>query len=794
MPHRIQSEHQHDVKHGTMDRQVTQIASRVSAAIGTDFFRSMTEHLARVLAADCVYIGEFVGGHTERVKTLAAWRDHQAESFSFELAGSAALPTALGKPSIVKSRVQVRFPSDPLLTQWHAQACVGIPLKNSRDLPAGVIMTVYRKPLRDTNAPREILEVFAPRAADELERRQEEELLRGSEQRYRAFVADNADGMWRIEFEPPVPTTLPEREQLEAIYRDGHIAECNLAMARQLGSDNPDQLIGTPLNKIGLLSNPTVRNATIHAIRAGYRFNTVETAPDGPDDKPRYMLRTQWGIVENNLLRRMWGSTRDITELKQFEKALDESEQRFCGLLQNLPLIVVIAQPNGDVEFWNDRLSRPTGWKPADVDGRNWIDLTIPAAERARVRASLQAAVADPPRPVHFQSPFLGHDGERRWIAWDSTSLRDAEGNTLSVAIVGCDITEFKTLEAQFHQAQKLEHIGRMTGGIAHDFNNLLTVVMGHAGVLLDKTPGSDPARGFLLQILAAAEKGAGLTERLFTFSRHRVLRPEILNPAALIADDLHMIRHLAGDRIQVVSHLDESPAFIHADAGQIHQILLNLVVNARDAMPSGGTLAISTSNAGSRYVQISVSDTGIGMTEEVRSHLFEPFYTTKAEGKGTGLGLSMVYGIVQQSCGHIDIDTKPGAGTTIRIFLPQVQPAESAARTADTAGAAPGGTETIALIEDQPDVRMLASGILRDLGYRVLEAESPAQALQWLPDRGGDPVHLLVIGLARPNPSLEQLARIFADSRAETRVLWLQKPFTREVLAAVVRESLDRQ
>ncbi len=793
MPHRIQSERRSGAKPGSVERQVSEIASRVSAAIGTDFFRSMAEHLARVLAADCVYIGEFVGGQSERVRTLAAWQDNQHESFSYELAGSAAMPIALGKPSLCKSHAQDRFPSDPLFPKLDAQACVGIPLMNSRDLPVGLIMTVYRKPLRDTNGPREILEVFASRAAAELERRQQEELLRGSEQRYRAFIADNADGMWRIEFEPPVPTTLPEGEQLEAIYRNGHVAECNLAMARLLGLDDPEQLVGLPLKNIGPFSTPSVRNATIYAIRSGYRFNTVETSPDGPDGKRRYMLRTQWGIVENNQLRRLWGSTRDVTELKQFEKALDESEQRFCGLLQNLPLIVMIVQPNGDVEFWNDRLSHPTGWKLPEVAGKNWIDLMIPTSERARVRASILAAVSDPPRPVHFQSPFLGPDGERRWIAWDCTSLRDAEGVTFSVVIAGCDITEFKALEVQFRQTQKLEHLGRMTGGIAHDFNNLLTVVMGHTGVLLDKTPASDPAHSFLLQIMGAAEKGAGLTERLFTFSRHRVLRPETLNPAALIADDLHMLRHLAGDRIQVVSHLDETPAFVHADAGQMHQILLNLVVNARDAMQGGGTLTISTSSADARYVQISVTDTGTGMTEEVRSHLFEPFYTTKAEGKGTGLGLSMVYGIVQHSGGHIEVDTSPGSGTSIRIFLPQVQPPAPAALAPDP-GNALGGTETILLIEDQPDVRTLAAGILRDLGYRVLEAQSPVQALQWVPGHGGDPVHLLLVGLAMPNPSAEQLARTFAASRPATRVLWLQKPFTRETLAMAARGLLDRK
>jgi PAS domain S-box-containing protein len=675
-------------------------------------------------------------------------------------------------------------------------------------------MTVYSKPIQNVRSPKEILDIFAPRAAAELERRQQEEQLRRSEQRHRAFITTNTDAMWRIEFDPPVSTALPERDQLEAIYRNGYIAECNEALARQLGADNPEQIVGWPIKDIALLSNPSVRNATIHAIRSGYRYNTIETTPVGVDGKIRYLLRTQWGIVDHGMLRRIWGSTRDLTELKQSEIALDASEQRFSGLLECLPLIVLVVQPNGEVTFWNDHLTRLTGWRFSDISGKDWIDLMIPVGERARVRATIAAASTNPPRPVHFQSPLLGRNGERRWIAWDSTGLRDADGITAEIAVVGCDITEFKALEAQFHQTQKLEHIGRMAGGIAHDFNNLLTVIMGHTGVLLETARPPQPVRDALEQILKAAETGANLTQRLFAFSRHRVLRPEVLNPGDLIADDERMIRQLVGDRIQVVIRLDSSPGFVQADAGHLHQIILNLVVNARDAMPGGGTLTISTSNADPHSVEITVADTGTGMTEEVCTHMFEPFYTTKEQGKGTGLGLSTVYGIVQQSGGHIVVETKPESGSTFQIFLPKVPPQAGTRQTLRKTGEAPAGTETILLVEDQREVRMLAAGILRDLGYRVLEAENPAQALELALHPGGDAVQLLLAGVTKPGTAGSELADTIKTSCRNLRVVfmsgytgpaggmqdiaergigWLQKPFTREALAVAVRELLDQ-
>jgi two-component system cell cycle sensor histidine kinase/response regulator CckA len=678
-----QTERAADRSHLETDRRVLQIANRVSATIGIEFFHSMVEHLAEVLQADCVYIGEFLGGQTERVKTLAVCPE-LPDGFEHELAGSASAQVALGKPCLCRAHARGRYPDDPLLARLGAEACVGVPLLNSGGHSLGLMMTVYRSPIADPDIPMTILEAFADRAAAELERKQRGEQLRQSEERHRAFVALNPDALWRIEFEPPVPTSLTEQEQLERIYLDGYLAECNDALARLLGAKTVKELIGRPIRELERLSNPSVRNATLHAIRSGYRFGTVETGPFGRDEKPRYMLRSQWGIVEDGLLRRLWGCTREITELKLSELAFDASEQRMLHLMENLPLMVVMLHPDGQIAFCNDHLLEFTGWRLADVLEKNWVDLMIPAAERGRVRAAIAATNTEPRRPVHFESPLLGSAGVHCWTAWDSTSLRDAEGKNAMTANLGTDITDFKHLEAQFQQAQKLESVGRLAGGLARDFNKLLTVIGNCNEQLLAKSNPLDGAYIGLSEIRRAAEKGVGLTQRLLAFSGQPGLRPEILNLNTLIAQDERMLRQLIGERIELVTNLDSSLDAVHADAGQVHQIVLNLVMNARDAMPHGGTLTISTSNLDivacataipgvkpGSYVQLTVADTGTGMSEEVSNHVFEPFYTTKEPGKGTGLGLSTVYGLVQQGGGHIVFESAPGHGTLFKILLP---------------------------------------------------------------------------------------------------------------------------
>jgi hypothetical protein len=795
--------------------------------VGADYFAAIARHLSEALAADCVLIGEFLGGHMERVKTRAANLDGHPYNVEYDLAGSASAQVAVGRLVMCKSAAQSRFPEDAVLRETRAEACIGLSLPDAEKKPAGVLLALYRTPIASFRTARAILEIFADRTAAELVREREDDRLRESDQRYRAFIARNSDAMWRVELEEPVPTNLPEEEQLQRIYELGYVAECNDAAARFMGRDRGEELIGCRVQDLVSLSTLTVREATLAAIRSGYRFSTVETSPVDSQGVQRYTLRSQWGIVEDGKLERIWGSNRDITALKKSEKALDASEQRMADLLETLRMAVVIEDPNGRAAFCNRYLYSVTGWEPNAILGKDWLEMMVPANERSGIRAAL-AGRATPDSPVHFESTLLGADGSRAQFAWDSALLRDSEGNAAALAQVGRDVTEYRAMQAQLEQADKLASIGRIAGGVAHDFNNLLTVIMGYSGALLENLQTEDSSHEALTQIHKAAQKGAALTQGLLAFGRRQVLRPVVVNLNVIIRDVECILRRLLGEQIRMTTELAEDLCLVRVDPGQFNQVLMNLVVNARDAMPSGGTLTIRTATTawfggkpcaqpckGNQFAEVVVSDTGSGMTEDIRSHMFEPFFTTKETGKGTGLGLSTVYGIVQQSGGHINVETVPGSGTTFHVLLPQVehgtvetveQPAPVTSRRY--------GNETILLVEDQEDVRVLTARVLEDFGYTVLEADGPEKALKLSHDYENT-VHLLITDVVMPGTGGIELADTIRRMRCQVRVLfisgytncadladrlagrafnYLPKPYTPDQLGAAVRSLLDQE
>ena len=811
---------------GVKERSVLQIARKVAATIGADFFRVIAKHLAKALAADCVLIGEFRGGAMEGVKTLGAFMDGEPADFEYELAGSASALVAAGRPCSCHASAQERFPSDTLLHAVGAQALVGAPLEDREGRILGLIMVLYRAPVANFRVPKQLLEVFSGRAAAELSRKRQEDELRESEQRYRAFIAGNADAMWRIELAHPVSVNLSEEEQLDRIYEFGYIAECNDALARRLGFDKAQQLIGHRVTEVAPLSDPEVRHAQLLAIRAGYEFTTIETSAVDRFGVRRNFLRSQWGIVEDGKLERIWGTSRDITTLKQSQQALSASEKRMADLLESVQLVVVIVDPQGRAVFCNNYFYAMTGWKQDDVIGKDWLDAMMPPEDQNRLRSAFASRAANPDGPAHFESTMIGAANHRWQFEWDRTALRDPDGSLAAWANIGRDVTEYRLLEAQLRQAQKLATVGRLAGGLAHDFNNLLTVVMGYSAALLRDCEPSDSAYLGLTQIRKAAAKGAELTHRLLAFGRRQVLRPEVLNLNTVIADAEHMIHQLIGDDISLA--LEPAPSLwrTRLDAGSFHQVLLNLAANARDATPRGGRLTIATSNITikraadspsgmlpGQYVQVTVADTGVGMTEETRSHLFEPFFTTKEHGQGAGLGLSTVYGIVQQSGGNIFVDTAPGKGTTFRLYFPMVQGDATKPREENANSNVQRGTENILLVEDREDVRRLTGQILRDLGYTVLEADGPARALELAQDRS-HPIHLLLTDVVMPEMNGLELAdhvltyqnaikvlymsgysdapTNLSERLAEPGYAYLQKPFTPHTLAASVRRVLD--
>jgi len=380
--------------------------------------------------------------------------------------------------------------------------------------------------------------------------------------------------------------------------------------------------------------------------------------------------------------------------------------------------------------------------------------------------------------------------------------------------------------EAQLHQAQKIEAVGRLAAGVAHDFNNILTVITGHSELLLGQLAADDPRRKSAEQIEKSADFAAALTRQLLTFSRKQVIEPRVLNPNTVVLNVEKMLRRLIGEDIDFRTVLDSAVGNIKADPGQIEQVIMNLAVNARDAMPKGGKLTVTTTNtsldenylkhfpdlSAGDYVMLAITDTGTGMSEEVKAHLFEPFFTTKPEGKGTGLGLATCFGIVKQNAGHISLYSELGRGTTFKIYFPRVQSALQPARVRSQPAAVAGGCETVLLVEDEPAVRELTALMLREKGYTVVEAVNGEEGLRVARQHQGR-IDLVLTDVVMPVMGGKEMADHLQTSHPDTKVLFasgytedaighhgvlrpgilfLQKPYMTTTLARKVREVLD--
>ena len=499
--------------------------------------------------------------------------------------------------------------------------------------------------------------------------------------------------------------------------------------------------------------------------------------------------------------------------------AFESSPEHFRLLVEGIQdYALFLLDTEGRVASWNEGAERMTGYTADEIIGQR-MSRFYPEAE-SQGKEIWELEVAESEGRFEDEGWRIRKDGSRFLANVVLTAVRDQKGVLRGFSKIVRDITDRRDLEQQLSQAQKMEAVGRLAGGIAHDFNNLLTAILGYTEIVLDSTTDAD-VRSDLEQVRQAAERGAVLVEQLMAFSRRRAIQPTQILLGDVVQSMTGILTRLVGEDVRLETKLEADVGAVRADRGQIEQLLLNLVVNARDAMPSGGEVCIQVSGtevapedadhllgvAAGPYVRLAVTDTGEGMDADVLSRCLEPFFTTKDPGRGTGLGLSIVYGIVTQSGGHVDIRSSVGKGTTVEVLLPRVPLGERSET--DDAEMRPhtAGSETILLVEDEMSVRRLAAQVLRRQGYRLLEASDGVEALALAHAHEG-PIELLVSDVVMPRLGGFELAEQLAASRPETKVLFisgyaerdpqddielLAKPFKPDDLTRRVRELLDR-
>jgi two-component system cell cycle sensor histidine kinase/response regulator CckA len=516
--------------------------------------------------------------------------------------------------------------------------------------------------------------------------------------------------------------------------------------------------------------------------------------------------------------------------IHRIRRQLSDQEQMFRLITENAEDLITVVDREGN-RLYDSPGYNKLGYSNKDLGKAPFPDQIHPDDHAALTTARVETFETGVGPRVEYR--FQRKDGEWRILESNRSPVRNERGEIEKVIIVSRDITERKQAEEllrrrdeQLRQSQKMEAVGRLSGGIAHDFNNLLGVIIGYSESIEHRVAPNDPLRKSAEEIRKAGERAASLTHQLLAFSRQQVLQPQILDLNALVTDMGKMLRRLIGMHIELTTNLATELGQVKAEQSQIEQVIVNLVVNARDAMPDGGKLLIATSNLDVNenlassfpflqpgpYVLLTVTDTGIGMDDNTRRHIFEPFFTTKGPGKGTGLGLATVYGVAKQSSGGVIVDSEPGKGSTFKIFLPQTQ--ESAAAPAPEEIAAKGsmGTGTILLVEDEEALLNLTAERLKECGYNVLPARDGIHALE-IARSFNDSIHLLLTDIMMPRMGGLALSHSMSELRPGIRIVFMtghaeredsyrealrsgaesiQKPFSHEQLMRIVRQMLE--
>ena len=797
---------------------VADVAKSVTTSLDVDTVLSRVAERARELCrADVAVIGlQDSDGDSLAFRHRAGVRFQAYDALRIVRGqGVAGTVWATGRPMRLADRQQEpRFALDESLRTEGLRGMLAVPIRTG-GIVSGVLLVASRAPRHFTDAEERALGRVAEHAALAIQNarlfaaeRTSRAEAEAAGRRFRALIEHSDDGITLRDASGTIHYTSP------ALCRMLGYEMSELAGRTGLSLIHPDDVAAGEALFARVLAEPD----TPHQLQIRWRRS---------DGVYRWLEGVSVNLLHDPAVGAVVTNSRDVTERKTAEAALRASETRYRLAARATSDAIWEWDLLGETVEWNEGVQTLFGYGAAEVaPAAAWWLERIHPDDHERVMAGIRAVVDGGGQTWFDEFRFRRADGSWADVVDRGYVVHDERGRPVRMIGAMANVTEPRRLEAELRQSQKMEAVGRLAGGIAHDFNNLLTVISGRSDLLLHRLRADDPVRKDVELIKRVGERAATLTRQLLAFSRKQVLQTRVLSLDAVVADLEPMLQRLIGEDVELVTTIAPGVGRVQADPAQIEQVVLNLVVNARDAMPGGGKLTIGLADvevdaafvtaypsaSAGPHVVLAVSDTGTGIPAEVQPRIFEPFFTTKEPGKGTGLGLAMVYGIVKQHDGTIVVESEEGRGTTFRVYLKRVD-APAAAEPGPPPSKPTGGSGTILLVEDEDDVRELAREILAGDGFTVLEAATPGEALR-VADRHTGPVNLVVTDVVMPEMSGRELAVVLLERWPDTRVLYisgysqdaiaqhgvldvgttlLAKPFTPDDLRRTVTRLLER-
>ena len=764
------------VKDVTVTRQAERILHTLikgtAAAVGDEFFRTLVLELASALQVHCAFVGELVPDNPNRIRTIAVCLDGKlVDNFEYSLDG-APCGTVVGRGLCwYPNKVQEHFPKDDLLAKIGAVSYAAAPLFTVSNKPLGLLGVIHTRPMPESDHVKSILTIFAERAGVELERERAEKILRESETHYRRLLASVTDYVYTVTIENGRPVSTTHGMGCEAVtgYTPQDYEEDSDLWYRMIyEEDRP--AVTKHANRILTEKTPLTlehrlihKNGSIHWVR-----NTLV-----PRHDDRGYLIAYDGIVA------------DITERKKYE----EEMTRLVAAVNAAAESVIITDPVGNIQYVNPCFEIMTGYTREEIIGKN-TRLLKSGKHNNAFYASLWTTISS---GATWHGRFTNRKKDGTLFEEDATisPVRDASGKIVNYVAVKRDVTQEVVLENELRHSQKMEAVGRLAGGVAHDFTNMLVVILNCAEMVKSRLPPDSPDQGHMDSIIDAANKSGKLSGQLLAFAHRQQISLRVTDLNRIIRSMEDMIRRTAKPDVTVTVQRTKEQLLVKVDAAQMEQIIVHMVINAQDAMQNGGQITMETARVffsrseavqlqdavnerfslAGGFASLSISDTGCGMTEEVRRRAFDPFFTTKGTGLSTGLGLSTCYGIIRQHGGLITVYTNQGLGSTFTIYLPLVDQPPMEIAEENELTEATRGTETILVVEDNTLVRKVLVGMLHQLGYSVLEAESGRQAIE-IVRQNMTVIHMLMADVVMPETSGPTIADIIRKMRPGIKVL----------------------